>query len=248
VSASYKIYLSNLYKEKKMKKLLVLMMTLTSAHLFASHTVDVQKAEYLNESNELSLDVVYGGGCKEHKFELKLVVSPLEIYPTMVDATLIDHTDDDRCRALVHKTVKFKRSDLGLGNKAYRILFDSDTTLNLPEIGDEPVSLYNVRATSTDKKLVQIHFSTKEIKSSMCHIPLGSYTVKGTRVYNRLTKKYDYSGEISLQTTQRDFTSPCLMAFGPHSGSVTLAKGQLLGAGTYKVIIDGTLQATVNVD
>jgi hypothetical protein len=61
----------------------------------------------------LEMDVTYGGGCKEHSFELQLQ-GCFETFPVKCEANLVDLTVDDFCEALISKTVTFTLRELGL--------------------------------------------------------------------------------------------------------------------------------------
>ncbi len=66
----------------------------------------------LNASGDIEVDVIYGGGCKEHTFKLQ-VTHCLESMPVRCPVQLIDLTEGDFCEALISRTVTFKLSDYG---------------------------------------------------------------------------------------------------------------------------------------
>ena len=68
--------------------------------------------------NAIEIEVTYGGGCKEHKFDLK-VGACIETSPVQCVATLVDLTDNDVCRALVTKKITIYLKDVGLTESYY---------------------------------------------------------------------------------------------------------------------------------
>lgn len=63
------------------------------------------------------LDVVYGGGCGEHKFTLQMGMC-LERYPVACFAQLV-HTTNDHCEALIHTKVVIPLVEYGLTEAYY---------------------------------------------------------------------------------------------------------------------------------
>lgn len=62
------------------------------------------------EGDLLTLDIRYGGGCKEHRFALLIDPAFMESYPVQVFARLAHDADGDMCRALLYDSLHF---DLG---------------------------------------------------------------------------------------------------------------------------------------
>lgn len=93
-----------------MKQVLVAIALLASANAFA---VEIKDAR-LNSNNDIEVDVVYGGGCHEHTFALKIEAC-FETMPVRCPATVVDTTaKPDFCEALISRTVTFKLEDNGL--------------------------------------------------------------------------------------------------------------------------------------
>jgi hypothetical protein len=82
------------------------------------HAASVHKASYDPKTEIISVDVSYGGGCKEHVFKLQ-VGACMESYPVQCTVTLIDTTSGDFCEALISKTVTFKAAQYGLTDSYY---------------------------------------------------------------------------------------------------------------------------------
>lgn len=82
----------------------------------------------------VQVDVVYGGGCKEHTFSLKKMVCT-RTTPMTCSYELIDEVQDDPCRALVHQTVELPLTEEVLsGNVEQMILMDSQKEFTVLEI------------------------------------------------------------------------------------------------------------------
>lgn len=60
----------------------------------------------------LSLDIEYGGGCREHRFALLVDPAFMESQPVQVVARLAHDADGDACRALLRRTLRFDLSQL----------------------------------------------------------------------------------------------------------------------------------------
>lgn len=67
---------------------------------------------YQIEGDTLSLDVRYGGGCRDHRFALLIDPAFMESFPVQVAARLAHDADGDPCRALLTRTVRFDLSPL----------------------------------------------------------------------------------------------------------------------------------------
>jgi hypothetical protein len=64
------------------------------------------------DKNELILDVEYGGGCKDHVFELYANPSIEKSNPPKRSIQIIHENNNDMCRAIVHKTIRFQIDEL----------------------------------------------------------------------------------------------------------------------------------------
>lgn len=64
------------------------------------------------QGNQLFIDVTYGGGCKDHTFEV--IGSPMiaKSYPAQRAIQLVHNSNGDLCKALVRKTVQVDMSNL----------------------------------------------------------------------------------------------------------------------------------------
>ncbi len=62
--------------------------------------------------NMLYIDVTYGGGCADHEFELIGSPAIAKSYPAQRAIQLVHHSNNDRCKALVKKTVVADVSEL----------------------------------------------------------------------------------------------------------------------------------------
>lgn len=64
------------------------------------------------QGDTLSLEVRYGGGCREHRFALLVDPAFMESFPVQVAARLAHDADGDPCRALLTRTLRFDLSPL----------------------------------------------------------------------------------------------------------------------------------------
>jgi hypothetical protein len=74
----------------------------------------VLHAQYDRDSHSAVIDVVYGGGCGDHQFDLKIVPLCLESYPSQANAQLIHHSNDP-CEALIQKRIHLDLSQYQCG-------------------------------------------------------------------------------------------------------------------------------------
>lgn len=84
-----------------MKTLIATFITVVGLNVNAA---EIQSGHYEKESDNIVLNVVYQGGCKEHVFKIKLNQCNRAM-PATCKATLVDNTEDDVCRGFVQKTV-----------------------------------------------------------------------------------------------------------------------------------------------
>jgi hypothetical protein len=93
-----------------MSRLILIAMSVFS---FASQAALVESARLDAGRTHLLVEVVYGGGCKPHRFDLQME-SCLETYPVQCTVELVDKTKGDYCEAIIRKTVIFSLKRLGL--------------------------------------------------------------------------------------------------------------------------------------
>lgn len=98
-------------------KILALIFALTSSGAFAA---TVHSAKLDKNKKNILVEVSYSGGCKTHKFALK-VGSCLETYPVRCSAELKETTvgGPDLCEALVGETVTLNLSQYRLDEAYY---------------------------------------------------------------------------------------------------------------------------------
>lgn len=105
-----------------MKSLVFLASLVMAGNAFAA---EVKSAKYNAAKKGIEIGVKYGGGCKEHKFELQ-VGTCLESFPVQCSAELVDLTNDDFCEALVSRTIFISLDNAGLNESYY-----SSATINI---------------------------------------------------------------------------------------------------------------------
>ncbi|CAF4728771.1 unnamed protein product [Rotaria sp. Silwood1] len=86
--------------------------------IFAQNTPYIQDGRYNSKTKTIEINVQYGGGCAEHKFQLE-VGTCLESYPVQCDAKLIDLTTNDYCEAFIQRKVLIGLHEAGLDNNYY---------------------------------------------------------------------------------------------------------------------------------
>ncbi len=96
-----------------MKAIMFLISVLSVQGAFASN-VHIREGKYNADTKAIELEVIYGGGCKEHKFHLENKMC-LESYPVQCpNIQLVDETTTDHCRAIVYKTISLTLKETGL--------------------------------------------------------------------------------------------------------------------------------------
>ncbi len=95
-----------------MKKLVFLAML--SGLVFGA---TIEDARFNTQTNQIELDVKYGGGCGEHLWDLEVGMC-LESFPVQCDVKLV-HLTDDTCEGLRFETIKFDLAEVGLKNDYY---------------------------------------------------------------------------------------------------------------------------------
>lgn len=84
-----------------MKKMItVALLSLMASSSFAAQ---VKSAKLDASRKNILVEVVYGGGCGEHNFSLKMN-GCLESMPVQCTAQIVDDNTTDACEALVHTT------------------------------------------------------------------------------------------------------------------------------------------------
>ena len=62
------------------------------------------------KGDKLIIDVIYGGGCRQHTFQLNWDGKFLKSNPAQVVLELSHDANDDPCRALIHERLQFDLS------------------------------------------------------------------------------------------------------------------------------------------
>lgn len=87
-------------------KILIILFSLLSVQSVLASSVLIQSGKYNAQAKAIELNVVYGGGCQQHKFHLDINMCQ-ETYPLHCpNIQLVDETTTDYCRAIVHKTIQ----------------------------------------------------------------------------------------------------------------------------------------------
>lgn len=73
--------------------------------------VDIQEVVILD--NQMTLNISYSGGCKEHEFELIGTKSIMKTLPPKRGIMLYHNSNDDSCRELIEEILTFDITDLG---------------------------------------------------------------------------------------------------------------------------------------
>lgn len=98
---------------------------------------------------------------------------------------------------------------------------------------------YKVEVKPEANNVVEVHFQTTRINSAMCHLETRRLTLDlGNRTLNAAVQSL---GRIEVEASV-DPLKPCLTAFGPHRGMVSLQLGYglpQLVKGSYELVING---------
>lgn len=88
---------------------------------FEAFSASIERVQFDTSSRDITIDVVYGGGCKEHKFDVKPVSGCLESRPAICKLELVETVVDgpDLCEAVVARTLVFNADDLGIVGAYY---------------------------------------------------------------------------------------------------------------------------------
>lgn len=112
-------------------------------------------------------------------------------------------------------------------------------------IDAQAAASFNVSARQ-EKNTVVISFSTKEHMSSMCYLTTTKVEMEREVGFGALN---NLDGRIEVTASHNPRTM-CLMAFGPHRGSVNFERGlnlPTLADGRYRFILNGESYGTLNV-
>jgi len=102
-----------------MKKFIII----ATALLMSFQTLQAAEVKSAQVNGDiLTLEVAYGGGCKEHKFGLELVGGCMESYPVQCTAKLVDSALDF-CEAYIQETVEISLSEQGISGEYFEGAF-----------------------------------------------------------------------------------------------------------------------------
>lgn len=86
--------------------------------IFMENMPAILGGRYNSKTKPIDIDVQYGGGCEEHKFQLKIDLCR-QSSPVQCDAKLIDLKTDDHCEALIYDKISVSLHETGLDNDNY---------------------------------------------------------------------------------------------------------------------------------
>lgn len=99
----------------------------SESQINAAMVAEIRSATYDASTNEAIVSLIYGGGCKEHAFELKMNPVCLESYPAQCSAKLVQTKGfDDFCEALIPKKVRLPLE--GIQKPAYLTIVGSNNS------------------------------------------------------------------------------------------------------------------------
>ena len=87
------------------------------------------------DGDTLSIDVSFGGGCRDHSFALLAETAWMESYPVQVRVRLAHDGNGDMCRALLTRVVRFDLSPL---KAAYAASYQTTTGMIQLRLDDAP--------------------------------------------------------------------------------------------------------------
>lgn len=99
------------------------------------------------DGSTLTIDMTYGGGCREHRFALYARPYFMESYPVQIDICLVHDGDDDNCEALIMDSVCFDLRRIG---EYYRGLYGNydDIIVNVHDcLLDDPGEVWSLPYT-----------------------------------------------------------------------------------------------------
>lgn len=73
---------------------------------------EIFSGSYLTTTDEIELQVAYGGGCEEHIFSLEVSPFCLESFPAQCSAVLADSGEDDVCEAYISETIRLPAPEI----------------------------------------------------------------------------------------------------------------------------------------
>lgn len=121
-----------------MKTLLLSLIILGLQSSASANGTFIESGSFDPKKNGIELNIIYGGGCKEHSYKLE-IGSCLESYPVQCrEVQLVDSVQDDYCRAMLRKTIFLSLEENGLSDSYFNGAFltiNSDGTkvhINLP--------------------------------------------------------------------------------------------------------------------
>lgn len=79
--------------------------TLLTIFTIQASAAQILSGTYDPSADNIVLDVVYQGGCKEHVFQVRIEMCN-RATPASCVAQLVDQTEDDVCRGFVQKTIR----------------------------------------------------------------------------------------------------------------------------------------------
>lgn len=109
----------------------------------------------------------------------------------------------------------------------------------------QAASSLNVKVSQADNK-VQISFTTKAHNSSMCYLSNNRVELQKKNSFGR---RDEVEGRIEVSAAVSP-TTMCMMAFGPHRGSISFDRGRQfpqLDNGKYELILNGENYGTLVV-
>lgn len=166
-------------------KLIALLSILASAPAFAA---EVKSARI--EGGEIVVDVVHGGGCGSHRYELKLDGGCRESNPVQCDADL-KHFTNDACEAMLYREARFNIAKLGLNTSYYangwltiRGSNNSEVTVQLPGAkrnADKPRAGRTVECVTHTGSILTIDAANKEVTLETKGGEMASYRIVSVR-------------------------------------------------------------------
>lgn len=87
----------------------------------AASAAEVSSAKFDPVTNDLTVEVSYGGGCKQHNFKLDRSGGCLESNPVQCTMKIVETVvaGPDLCEALIRKTLLFKAEETGLDDSYF---------------------------------------------------------------------------------------------------------------------------------
>lgn len=176
--------------------------TLALAALVSAPALAAEVRDARIEGDTLIVDVVHGGGCGTHKYDLELR-GCAESMPVQCQANL-KHTSNDNCEALLHREAKFSLRKLGIkgdyysnGSLTINGSNRSRATVTLPAFGEDPAPRparggRNVECVTHTGSILIIDEARKEISLETTSGETKTYRITGTdmRVLESMPPQY----------------------------------------------------------